>query len=64
MTIHSQTEKLGAFAQNLKVRDHALRADVSEELGGSDAAPSPHCPIHKLMTTTEVSIETAPLERT
>lgn len=133
MTIHSNTENTGAFSQIMSVRSHTLHADVSEDLGGTDSAPSPHdyfdaalaacktltahwyakrnnialervevdidrddseerkgkyalkvrlafhgalsaddkkrlynaiahCPVHKLMTTTDVSIETAPLE--
>jgi putative redox protein len=133
MNIHSKTESVGAFAQIIDVRSHKLHADVSNELGGTDSAPSPHdyfdaalaacktltahwyakrhglalervevdvqrdssqerqgkytlkvklsyhgalshedkkrvhaaverCPVHKLMTTVDVSIETAPLE--
>lgn len=132
MTIHSHTIVANEFAQQVTIRDHTLRADVSEDNGGHDSGPSPHdlfdaslaacttltahwyakraniplervevrierddsreregvykltvqlsyhgplsdvqrsklhsavqrCPVHKLMTTTEVVIETAPL---
>lgn len=133
MTIDCETEQPREFPQVLRVREHTLRADVTEEVGSHDSAPGPHdyfdaalvacktltavwyakkhgialerveahvdrddgeerkgryvlkvrvafhgaitdaerarlytavahCPIHKLMTTTEVVIETAPLE--
>lgn len=131
--IKSTTEAKGGFPQVIRVRDHKLRADVDESLGGVDSAPGAHdyfdaslaacksltamwfakkngiplegvdveierdateerkgvyvlrvgltfhgplddgqkkrlhdvvsrCPVHKLMTTTEVRIETKPLE--
>jgi putative redox protein len=131
--IDCETERPNEFPQTLRVREHALRADVGAELGSTDSAPGPHdyfdaalaackaltatwyakhkgiplerveshverdatkeragtyvlkvrlafhgpltdeqrnklydvvsrCPIHKLMTTTDVVIETAPLE--
>ena len=133
MTIDCETEQPREFPQVLRVREHTLRADVTEEVGSHDSAPGPHdyfdaalvacktltatwyakkygialerveahvdrdesqeragryvlkvrvafhgaltdaerarlyaavahCPIHKLMTTSEVVIETAPLE--
>ena len=42
MTIESKTDQPPAFAQRMHVRAHTLLADVSQELGGSDAGPSPH----------------------
>lgn len=133
MTIDCETETPREFPQVLRIREHALRADVTADVGSSDSAPGPHdyfdaalvacktltatwyarknnialerveahverdssqeragryllklrvafhgpitnaerarlyaavahCPVHKLMTTTEVIIETAPLE--
>ena len=133
MTIDCETEQPREFPQVLRIREHTLRADVTEEVGSHDSAPGPHdyfdaalvacktltatwyakkhgialerveahvdrddgeerkgryvlrvrvafhgpitaperarlyaavehCPIHKLMTTSEVVIETTPLE--
>jgi putative redox protein len=131
-TIDCATETLSQYPQELRIREHHLRADVGAALGSTDSAPGPHdyfdaalaackaltatwyakkngiplerveshverddskeregtyvlrvrlafhgpltdeqratlhgvvarCPIHKLMTTTDVQIETAPL---
>jgi putative redox protein len=130
---HGETEVPNTYSQTIRIRNHTLRADVSEALGSTDSAPGAHdyfdialaacktltstwyarknqiplervevdierddteerkgkyvlkvhlkfhgpmspeqrlrlynavsaCPIHKLMTTSEVVIETAPLD--
>jgi putative redox protein len=132
-SVHSHTEVPNTYPQQIQIRKHILRADVSEALGSMDSAPGAHdyfdialaacktltatwyarknqiplervevdierddseerkgkyvlkvrlafhgpmspeqrtriynaisaCPIHKLMTTSEVVIETAPLD--
>lgn len=131
--IDCETERPNEYPQQLRIREHTLRADVGTDLGSTDSAPGAHdyfdaalaacktltatwyakqhniplerveshverddsnerkgvyvlkvrlafhgpltpeqrtklhaavarCPIHKLMTTTEVQIETAPLD--
>jgi putative redox protein len=133
MSIDCETEQKNEYPQTIRIREHTLRADVGENLGSHDSAPSPHdyfdaslvacktltatwfarkhgialerveahvehddseeragkylmrvrvafhgpitdderarlfaavakCPVHKLMTTTEITIETTPLE--
>lgn len=42
MTIESQTERVGAFRQVVRVDAHTLHADVAREIGGDSSAPSPH----------------------
>ncbi|MFT3770281.1 MAG: OsmC family protein [Minicystis sp.] len=131
--IDCETERPNEYPQQIRVREHAFRADVGAALGSTDSAPGPHdyfdaalaacktltatwyakqhniplerveshverddskerqgtyvlkvrlafhgpltdeqrtklyaavarCPVHKLMTTTDVVIETAPLD--
>jgi putative redox protein len=42
MTVLSQTETPNELAQQVTIRTHTLRADVSEANGGHDLGPSPH----------------------
>ena len=53
----------------MTVRGHSFTCHVGPASGGEDSAPGPHdyfdaalaaCPIHKLMTTADVQIETVP----
>ncbi|APR79251.1 Hypothetical protein A7982_04598 [Minicystis rosea] len=133
MMIDCETERPNEYPQEIRIREHKLRADVGAELGSTDSAPGAHdyfdaalaacktltatwyakqhniplerveshverddskerqgvyvlkvrlafhgpltpeqrtklyaavarCPVHKLMTTTDVQIETAPLD--
>jgi organic hydroperoxide reductase OsmC/OhrA len=40
--IDCETERPNEFLQVMRVRAHALRADVGADGGSNDAAPSPH----------------------
>lgn len=42
MTLELQRDPSAAMAQQLRIRSHALTADVSEAEGGADSGPSPH----------------------
>lgn len=36
------SEHIGGYPQRLRVRTHSFRADVGEDSGSADSAPSPH----------------------
>ena len=40
--IHAETEVPNAYPQIIQIRNHRLRADVSESLGGTDSGPGAH----------------------
>jgi putative redox protein len=40
--VDCSTEESGGYPQVLRTRAHAFRADVGQEAGSSDSAPSPH----------------------
>lgn len=66
MSIQLQRKHGAPLAQNLQIRNHQLRTDVSGAEGGaiSDAefaqlvAVAEKCPVHKLMTSVTTEITT------